>query len=87
MAKIIEIEPEQPQPEEISYEEALAELEKIVTSLESDQSSLEESLALFERGRALVQRCGELLQAAELQLSTLLPGLDESPDLDEEDEA
>jgi len=37
--------------EELSYEEALAELEGIVESLEEEQNPLEESMKLFERGR------------------------------------
>ena len=38
--------------EELSYEEALAELEEIVSALEgSEQSQLEEAIKLFERGR------------------------------------
>ncbi|MGC8856930.1 MAG: exodeoxyribonuclease VII small subunit [Anaerolineae bacterium] len=70
--------------EELSYEEALTELEKIVTSLESEQNSLEETMRLFERGQALVARCSALLEAAEMkvrQLSgeTLLPFEEETP--------
>jgi exonuclease VII small subunit len=40
--------------EELSYEEALAELE--------------DSIKLFERGQALAARCGALLEAAELKV-------------------
>jgi exodeoxyribonuclease VII small subunit len=71
--------------EELTYEEALAELEGIVAALEGDasQNPLEESLRLFERGQALVARCGELLEAAELKVKQLagesvLPFDDES---------
>ncbi len=41
----------------LTYEQALAELESIVTALESNQHTLEETLALFERG----QNTGSLL--------------------------
>ena len=54
--------------EELSYEEALAELEEIVASLEGEQNQLEESLRLFERGQALASRCAVLLEAAELKV-------------------
>ncbi len=54
--------------EELSYEEALAELEGIVSTLEEEQSQLEEAIKLFERGQALAARCGVLLEAAELKV-------------------
>ena len=54
--------------EELSYEEALAELEEIVTALEGEQNKLEEAIKLFERGQALASRCSELLEAAELKV-------------------
>ncbi len=54
--------------EELSYEEALAELEEIVSTLEGDQNRLEEAIKLFERGQALAARCGVLLEAAELKV-------------------
>ena len=54
--------------EELTYEEALAELEKIVAALEGEQSQLEEAIELFERGQALASRCGMLLEAAELKV-------------------
>ena len=64
-----------PKPvEELTYEEALAELESIVTALEGEQNPLEESIKLFERGQALVQRCGEVLEAAELKVKQMSGG-------------
>ena len=61
--------------EELSYEEALAELEGIVAALEDGQgqleegqSQLEDAIRLFERGQALAARCGVLLEAAELKV-------------------
>ena len=58
--------------EELSYEEALAELEEIVSTLESEQNQLEESIKLFERGQALAARCGALLEAAELKVKQVV---------------
>ncbi len=59
--------------EDLSYEEAMTELEAIVESLEENasQNSLEESMKLFERGQALVTRCGALLEAAQLKVQKL----------------
>ena len=54
--------------ENLSYEEALAELEEIVSALEGEQNQLEESIKLFERGQALAAHCGMLLEAAELKV-------------------
>jgi len=54
--------------EELSYEEALAELEGIVETLEGEQGQLEEAIKLFERGQALAARCGVLLEAAQLKV-------------------
>ena len=56
--------------EELTYEEALVELEEIVSALEGDASrnQLEEAIKLFERGQALAARCSMLLEAAELKV-------------------
>jgi len=60
--------------EELSYEEALAELESTVAALEDDasRSQLEGSIRLFERGQALAARCGVLLEAAELKVKQVV---------------
>lgn len=58
--------------EELTYEEALAELEGIVESLEGEQNPLEDSMKLFERGQALVARCGSLLESAQLKVQKLV---------------
>lgn len=57
--------------EELSYEEALAELEQTVEILEGEQNPLDESMKLFERGQALAARCGALLEAAQLKVQKL----------------
>jgi exodeoxyribonuclease VII small subunit len=54
--------------QDLTYEEALAELEQIVSTLEEEQNRLEDAIKLFERGRALAGRCGVLLEAAELKV-------------------
>ncbi len=59
--------------EELSYEEALVELESIVESLEGDasRSQLEDSMKQFERGQALAAHCSALLESAQLKVQKL----------------
>ncbi|NJD58975.1 MAG: exodeoxyribonuclease VII small subunit [Anaerolineales bacterium] len=59
---------------DLSYEQALAELESIVASLESNQLPLEATMALYERGQQLTRHCVELLDKAELRLKQLSGG-------------
>jgi exodeoxyribonuclease VII small subunit len=62
----------EPKPiEGLSYEEAFAELEKVIAALEEGERPLEESMRLFERGQGLTKRCVELLDKAELKVKTL----------------
>jgi len=70
--------------DDLSYEEALSELEEIVAALESEQSQLEDAIKLFERGQALASRCGVLLEAAELKVKQVAG--DELVDFEEESE-
>ena len=56
---------------ELSFEEALAQLEEIVRKLESGSLSLDESLELFERGQRLAGLCNDKLDEAELKIQQL----------------
>jgi len=58
-------------PEELNYEQALAELEAILEALEGGQHPLEETLALFARGQEFSLRCAALLDQAELRIEQL----------------
>ena len=49
----------------MSFEEAMKELETTVGKLEHGEATLEESIALYERGAALRQHCDEVLRHAE----------------------
>lgn len=62
---------EQKPIEQLTYEEAYAELEMVVAALETGDQPLEAALALFERGQALTKRCTELLDKAELKVRQL----------------
>ena len=62
-----------PRPvEEMSFEEAIAELERIVERLERGQVPLAESIAIYERGAALKKRCEELLRQAEMRIEKIV---------------
>lgn len=50
---------------ELSFEEAMAELEKVVTQLERGDVALEQSIKLYERGAALKAHCAGKLKEAE----------------------
>lgn len=57
--------------EKLSFEEALAQLEKIVASLESGDVELEKSIDLYERGNALKAHCEARLKAAEAKVEKI----------------
>jgi len=57
--------------EEMTYEQALSELEAIVLDLETDERSLDQALEMFERGQALARHCAQLLEQAELKIQEL----------------
>jgi len=52
----------------LTFEQAYAELEKIVAQLESGDLTLEEAVALYEQGQRLARLCGEMLDSAELRV-------------------
>lgn len=56
---------------ELSFEEAFDELEEAVQRLEEGDMALAEAIALYEWGMALARRCGDVLDAAELQVQQL----------------
>lgn len=55
--------------EQLSYEQARAELMQVVARMESGQLNLEESIALWERGEALANRCEAWLDGAQARLA------------------
>ncbi|TQK72688.1 MULTISPECIES: exodeoxyribonuclease VII small subunit [unclassified Nocardioides] len=62
-----------PEPsEELSYEDARAELVEVVRQLEAGGTTLEESLALWERGEALATTCQGWLDGARARLESVL---------------
>ena len=61
-----------PPPSELSFDDALAELQRTIAELESGNLPLERTLALHERGAALLERCETLLRSAELRMRQLV---------------
>jgi exodeoxyribonuclease VII small subunit len=57
--------------EQLGFEEARRELERIVAQLESGQAGLEEAVALWERGEELYRLCVAKLDAAEGKIEEL----------------
>lgn len=54
--------------QQMSYEQARADLVQTVSRLEAGGAGLEESLALWERGEALAARCQDWLDGARTRL-------------------
>ncbi len=62
--------------DELTFKQAIEELERITESLESGELELEESLRLFERGVELVKYCQEKLNAAKSKVEALVDSLE-----------
>ena len=63
-----------PSDEDLTYEQAFAELESIVSTLETVEHTLDEAIAKFERGQVLARHCASLLETAELKVQQLSGG-------------
>ncbi|MEO0635764.1 MAG: exodeoxyribonuclease VII small subunit [Pseudomonadota bacterium] len=57
--------------DDMSFEEALAQLEDIVGRLEQGDVPLDESIAIYERGEALKKHCQDKLVAAERRVEKI----------------
>jgi exodeoxyribonuclease VII small subunit len=61
----------------LAYDDAFAELQRVVAALETGGGSLEATIAQYERAVALQRRCERLLGEAELRVQQLMarPGM------------
>lgn len=66
----------EPIPDDLTFEKALEELEKIVRDLEDGRIGLEEALSRYEAGVHLITLCYSRLNQAEQRIQKLA-GLDE----------
>lgn len=64
---------------EMSFEQALEALEKIVGGLEGGNVPLDQSISQYERGEALRTHCQKLLAAAEAKVEKIRVGGDGKP--------
>ena len=64
---------------EMSFEQAIKELETVVGKLERGDVALEDSIALYERGAALKKRCEAKLKEAEEKVAKITLGADGAP--------
>lgn len=71
--------------DELTFRQAMSELENIVGVLESNTLELEESLASYERGVALLASLQKRLSSAEQQIDVLMGQLVAAPDDDVQD--
>ncbi len=56
---------------EMSFEQALKELENVLGQLERGDVALDESISLYERGAALKKRCEQKLKEAEEKVAAI----------------
>jgi exodeoxyribonuclease VII small subunit len=64
--------------EDLSFEEALAELQALVKALEKGDSKLEEAIRAYERGAALKRHCEKKLREAQEKVDRIVVGTDGS---------
>lgn len=57
--------------ENMTFEEAMAELEQVLDKLERGDVALDDSIALYERGAALKARCDAKLKEAEEKVAAI----------------
>jgi exodeoxyribonuclease VII small subunit len=69
-------------PADLSFEDAMAELENIVEAMEGEQLPLEELVARYEAGSSLLKHCASVLSAAKkrIELITLADREETEPD-------
>ena len=58
-------------PEELGFEDAFRRLDEIAERMEAGGLTLTEATARYEQGMKLVQHCNQLLDSAELEITTL----------------
>lgn len=56
---------------DLSFEDALKELERIVARLESGDAALQEAIDLYERGSRLRAQCAERLDQAQVRIEAI----------------
>lgn len=65
--------------DQMSFEEAMKELETVVDQLERGDVALDASISLYERGAALKARCEDELKRAEEKVAAITLDADGKP--------
>ena len=65
--------------EEMTFEQAMAELEAVVDQLDRGEVALDESIKLYERGALLKKRCEQKLKEAEEKVAAITLDEDGNP--------
>ncbi len=60
-----------PDPKQMSFEQAVGELESIIERIEQGEVGLEQSLDEYRRGGTLIKRCRDILDVAEQQIQKM----------------
>ncbi|MGE0739982.1 MAG: exodeoxyribonuclease VII small subunit [Hyphomonadaceae bacterium] len=63
-------------PSQMTFEDSLSELEKIVAHLERGDVPLADSIRIYKRGAALKARCESQLKDAQLEVDQIVMGPD-----------
>tara|TARA_X000000368_G_C22366465_1_gene422858 strand:+ start:42 stop:260 length:219 start_codon:yes stop_codon:yes gene_type:complete len=61
----------QPNPDEMTFEQAVEELDSIVQRIDKGDDDLEIMMAEHKRGQLLIARCKKLLETAQQQIKTI----------------
>lgn len=65
--------------DEMSFEQAMKELDSVVQQLERGDVALEDSISLYDRGAKLKKRCETLLKNAEEKVAAITTDADGTP--------
>ena len=68
--------PEEEQPEDLSFEDAMESLDSIVASLEGDRLPLEEMVSSYERGMKLLRVCRNRIETARQRVELITADLE-----------
>jgi exodeoxyribonuclease VII small subunit len=65
-----------PEIAKLSFEDALAELEKLVRQLEDGKAKLDDAISAYERGAHLKRHCETKLREAQARIEQIAVGAD-----------
>ena len=64
--------------ESLSFEDALSELEEILTRIDKGEAKLDDAVALFERAAELRKHCEKKLDSAKLRIEKVVQSADKN---------